>query len=237
LRSSPHHPEGDGLAERTVQSAKLKLRLLLAERKVPSYEWPTLLAEVAFLLNAQTNASTKFSPHELYYGSRLRHPVLAANIASVSAPAGLSNEESVATTRARVLESSAVARQNLCLARRKAKHFYDRKTKPKNIGVGDFVLVDNRYRRSGLDTTFGGPYEVKKRVGPNLTLEGKRGRKVIHVNRCKKFHVKSTEYPITLLVDDDVWDAETDDGSHEPNPPRRSERPRCSTIDADYVYY
>jgi hypothetical protein len=41
--SSPYHLEGDGTAERTIQTAKQVLRALITERKLPQSGWDMLL--------------------------------------------------------------------------------------------------------------------------------------------------------------------------------------------------
>lgn len=220
LHSSPHHPEGDGLAENTVQAAKLKLRCLLEERKIPSYKWPSLLLEVTFALNSKVNTSTKVSPHELYFGDVLRHPVLTSDLAVSTSGSSESPEEAAANVRNRITKLTDQVQTNQLAARVTMKRFYDRKTRHRDIGVGDLVLVDNRYRRSGLDPTFTGPFEVRSRNGPTVTLEGKRGPKTIHLNRCKKFRIADHGYPIPILANDEVW---TDDTPSD-DAPRRSPR-------------
>ena len=47
LHSTPYHPQGDGEAERGIQSFKQTMRCLLAENNMSRTEWPRLLRECA----------------------------------------------------------------------------------------------------------------------------------------------------------------------------------------------
>ena len=51
LRSSPYHPQGDGQAERNIQTVKQTLRCILADRELEKDCWPSILQEVAHTLN------------------------------------------------------------------------------------------------------------------------------------------------------------------------------------------
>ena len=73
--TSAYHPQGDGQAERTIESIKQSLRCFLAELSTERSHWPTILQEVAFSHNSLMNKSTRFSPNELMYGLRLRSPL------------------------------------------------------------------------------------------------------------------------------------------------------------------
>ena len=70
LISSPYHPEGDGQAERSVQTVKALIRGISAEEGVPKYAWPSILQQVAFVHNSSVNTSTKYTPYELMYGDK-----------------------------------------------------------------------------------------------------------------------------------------------------------------------
>ena len=71
--SSPYPPAGDGEAERAIQSMKQGLRCQLAEQAENKTEWPTVLQQASFAHNSLQNVSTKYSPHELMYGTTLVH--------------------------------------------------------------------------------------------------------------------------------------------------------------------
>ena len=75
LHSSAYHPEGDGKAERTIQSFKQCMRCCLEERKISQTNWPKLTQEISFICNSQINASTKCTPHEVMFGEKLRSKV------------------------------------------------------------------------------------------------------------------------------------------------------------------
>ena len=72
LHSSPYHPQGDGQAERSIETFKQTMRCLLQDRRVKETDWHTLVQEVTFNCNSQINVSTGVSPHEVMYGVRLR---------------------------------------------------------------------------------------------------------------------------------------------------------------------
>ena len=72
-RPSPYHSEGDGQAERTVQTFKQALRCLLEDRHIEKSNLQALLLEDTFVCNGQPYSSTGFSPHQLMYGPYV-HP-------------------------------------------------------------------------------------------------------------------------------------------------------------------
>ena len=66
--------EGNGQAERSIQSAKTLIRCVAAEEDIPKYAWPSILQQVTFMHNATVNTSTKYTPYELMYGTKPKLP-------------------------------------------------------------------------------------------------------------------------------------------------------------------
>ena len=67
-RSSPYHPEGNGQAERSIQTVKSLIRCMSSEKGIPRHAWPTILQKLAFQHNCSMNASTTYAPDEMMYG-------------------------------------------------------------------------------------------------------------------------------------------------------------------------
>ena len=57
-RSSAYHQQGDGQAERSIQSFKTALSCIFEDRQIADTHWPKLLQEITFILNSLPNAST-----------------------------------------------------------------------------------------------------------------------------------------------------------------------------------
>lgn len=94
--------------------------------------------------------------------------------------------------RSRLEEMSALAHQNMELAQRKQKTWYDRKSRGRTFEPGQKVLLLLPTDDSKLLAKWHGPYEVTKRVG-DVTYEismPERGKKkqIFHINLLKEFH-------------------------------------------------
>ena len=70
-RSSTYHPAEDGEEERAIQNSKQSLRCQLAEQRSEKTDWTSVLLRAAFAHNTLQNSSTKFTPSELMYRTKI----------------------------------------------------------------------------------------------------------------------------------------------------------------------
>ena len=195
LRSSPYHPEGDGQAERSVETFKQAMRCLLAERRIAETDWPALVQEVTFICNAYGNASTGYSPQEVMYGAPLRSK--ADCIFPCSKPSNFTDIHSYCkhAEEARI-ELAERVRENLLSSQRRMETNYNRGTKSYDIESGDWVWLKDETRSNSLSPVFKGPWLVIERLGVNLRIaksDGDGGQtRIVHLNRCRKASQGST---------------------------------------------
>ena len=78
-RSSPYHPEGNGQAERSIQTIKGIARRITAERKLEKYQWPTILQEATFMMNTTLNSGIGVTPFEAMHGDKAMLPSVIAS--------------------------------------------------------------------------------------------------------------------------------------------------------------
>ena len=198
--STPYHPEGDGLAERSIGTVKQVMRCLLLEREIPKTDWTCLLSEVGFVCNSMVNSSTGISPHELMYGNRLRDPIDTL-LENSPAPGNPGEGEYVEELKNRQEELQELAAQNSRDAKERIKRTYDRSKKDSIASEGDQVFLRNESRCDSLDPLYIGPYLVTKKRKANVLLRdlitGKE--KWVHLNRCKPLSSRH-EVPMGLSV-------------------------------------
>ena len=72
LRTSPYHPQTDGLVERFNQTLKAMLRKCVSEK---GKDWDKLVPYLLFAYREVPQESTGFSPFELLYGRDVRGPL------------------------------------------------------------------------------------------------------------------------------------------------------------------
>ena len=69
LRTSPYHPQMDGLVELFKQTVKAMLK------KLVNSSWDSMLLNVLFAYKEVPQSTTGFSPFELLYGREVRGPL------------------------------------------------------------------------------------------------------------------------------------------------------------------
>ena len=67
-RSTPYHPEGDGISERHIGVMKGLFCSKLLQKKLPQRRWTEVLPDVQLAMNSKKHASARYSPFELMYG-------------------------------------------------------------------------------------------------------------------------------------------------------------------------
>ena len=148
-RSSPYHPEGDGLAERQIGIMKGLFRTKLSSRKLTAKAWPELLPDVQLSMNTKRHASTKHTPFELMYGGSPRtreSPVAGANDQQQPS-CGIRHlhEETESQKQSQV----KTAQTHLKEAAEEMKKQYDEHANQGILEVGDRVYVKKQYVSKG----------------------------------------------------------------------------------------
>ena len=72
IRTTPYHPQTDGLVERFNRTLKSMLKKVASEE---GRDWDTLLPYILFAYREVPQASTGFSPFELVFGREVRGPL------------------------------------------------------------------------------------------------------------------------------------------------------------------
>ena len=75
LRSSSYHPQGNRSAERAIGFIKTILRSMCLSRSLNISRWDDVLPEAILHCNNTTNASKKFSPFQVAYGTPVNMPL------------------------------------------------------------------------------------------------------------------------------------------------------------------
>lgn len=203
IRTTPYHPQTDGLTERFNQTLKQMLRKFVSES---GRDWDQWLPYLLFAYREVPQASTGFSPFELLYGYEVKGP-LALLQGMWEGSNGGSEPTNVVSyvfqMRERLQEMTSLAQKHLGEARVQQKTWYDPRARQRNLEVGQKVLVMLPSRESKLLAKWQGPYDVKKRLGPTtyeISMPGQeRSSRVLHVNLLKKW-VPRTEKAQSLMI-------------------------------------
>ena len=193
VRTSPYHPQSDGLVEHFNQTLKMMLRKLVTKE---GKDWDKLLPYVLFAYREVPQASTGFSPFELIYGCKVRGPMAVLREAWES---GKSQDASVVAhvvqIREQLQQMTDLVEQNMEKAQANQKKWLPEVAS----------LSQETTSTSKLLAQWQGPYEVVKPIGEvdyMINMHDRRNkRQVFHVNMLKQFH-SSTDENSSFLVSD-----------------------------------
>ena len=190
VRTSPYHPQTDGLVERFNGTLKGMLRRLPKEELD---DWDNMSPYLLFAYREVSQESTGFSPFEMLYGHRVRGPLdILKEFWEGDRKSSESIVEYVLKMRRRIAVMKSLAHENQIESQRKQKTYYDRKARDRSFGEGDKVLVLLPSSSKKLAAEWQGPYMVRRPTGPvdyEIDMKGKSKRyRVFHVNMLREWH-------------------------------------------------
>ncbi|KAL1271128.1 hypothetical protein QQF64_030146 [Cirrhinus molitorella] len=203
LRTTPFHPQTDGLTERFNQTFKQMLRKFI---KGSGKDWDQWLPYLLFAYREVPQASTGFSPFELLYGRDVRGPLTLLRELWEGNPGGgdgVNVISYVLQMRERLEAMTKLAQAHMAEAQRHQKSWYDRSAGERSFSPGQKVLVMLPSHESKLLAKWQGPFEIKRKLGPTTyeiaTPNLGRCTKVLHINLLKEW-IPCSEKSQVLMV-------------------------------------
>ena len=191
IRTTPYHPQTDGLVERFNGTLKAMLKKFVSRNQK---DWDEYLPYLLFAYREVPQESTGFSPFELLFGRHVRGPL---DILRESWTGDVENEETpvaayVVQMRDRLQEMAELVKENAGKAQQRQKRAYDRGSAQRTLQVGHQALVLLPNQRNRLKLEWVGPYKVIRQVTPvdyEVETPGRRKeRKVYHINLLKRWY-------------------------------------------------
>ena len=150
LRTTPYHPQGNGITERMNRTILHMLRTLPETMKS---KWPTTINKLVHAYNCTKHSVTGFSPFRLMFGREATLPI--------DVILGISNESGSQrnhTEYVKKFEQDLKQAWSIVKTNQKAKHEQNKKQNNRKpllgpVGVGDRVLIRN--------TETGGPGKIR----------------------------------------------------------------------------
>ena len=177
-RTTPYHPQGDGMVERFNRTLLQLLRTYVTSQ----HDWETYLPHVLYAYRTSQHTATGVSPFLLLYGRQPAPCPLATQLGYdlLSYPAHL---------QARLAELQDFVHTNLTQAAHLQKSHYDNHTMESTFIPGDPVWLSIP-TAGKLDPRWEGEWVIKSVKGP-VTIEICDGKhtKVVHSNRLQHRYV------------------------------------------------
>ncbi|GJU27026.1 putative reverse transcriptase domain-containing protein [Tanacetum coccineum] len=178
----------DGQSERTIQTLEDMLRACVLDFRG---SWDVQLLLVEFSYNNSYHSSVRCAPFEALYGRKCRSLIMWAEVGEGQ----LIGSELVQETTEKISQ----IKDRLKVARDRQKSYADKRRKPLEFSVGDYVFLKVspckgvvRFGKKGkLAPRFVGPFEIIKKVGSvayrlDLPEELNDVHDMFHVSNLKK---------------------------------------------------
>nr|XP_033936295.1 uncharacterized protein K02A2.6-like [Pseudochaenichthys georgianus] len=144
LRTTPYHPQTDGLTERFNQTLKQMLRKFVNNSGT---DWDQWLPYLLFAYREVPQASTGFSPFELLYGHEVRGPLsLLREIweGNKARDDSVNIVSYVVQMRDRLEKMSRLAQSHMAVAQQQQKSWYDRSARQRSFNPGQKTDASDR---------------------------------------------------------------------------------------------
>ncbi|GJW26866.1 putative reverse transcriptase domain-containing protein [Tanacetum coccineum] len=187
--STGYHPQTDGQSERTIQTLEDMLRACVLDFRG---SWDVHLPLVEFSYNNSYHSSVRCAPFKALYGRKCRSISMWAEVGEGQ----LIGPELVKETTEKISQ----IKDRLKASRDHQKSYADKRRKPLEFSIGDYVLLKVspwkgviRFRKKGkLAPRFVGPFEIIKKIGPvtyrlDLLEELNGVHDMFHMSNLKMF--------------------------------------------------
>ncbi|GKC80907.1 putative reverse transcriptase domain-containing protein [Tanacetum coccineum] len=184
----------DSQSEHTIQTLEDMLRACVLDFEG---SWDVHLPLVEFSYNNSYHSSVRYAPFEALYGRKCRSPIMWAEVGEGQ----LIGPELVQETTEKISQ----IKDRLKAVRDRQKSYVDKRRKPLEFSVGDYVLLKVSPwkcvvcfgKKGKLAPRFVGPFEIIKKVGPvayrlDLPEELNGVHDMFHVSNLKKCLVDPT---------------------------------------------
>ena len=190
-RTTPYHPESDGMVERLNGSIERMLKCYVEHNQ---QDWDNKLPLVMSAYRSSVHATTKYTPHYLLYGHEYSLPVdlILPRKNPVHATYGQYARHLKSSFQKAYKVAKATTAGNMMLQ----KKYYDRKSYGNTYDDGSLVWLFTPHRDPGtsrkLYKPWSGPWQVVWRKGVVYKIENVDTKKVqtVHFNRMKQYNVR-----------------------------------------------
>lgn len=195
VRTTPYHPQTDGLVERFNQTLKNILTKFVSDI---GKDWDKWLPYLLFAYHKVPQASTGFAPFELLFAHQVRAPLdVLRDSWEINDKSRKQNLLSyVLQMRDKLQQAVTTARENLQEAQKKQKVWYDRKARARTFQPGDQVFLLLPTSENKLLGKWH-PFKVRRKVGSvNYEIEmpsRQQPLQMFHINMLKKWHEQASQ--------------------------------------------
>ena len=186
IRTSPYHPQTDGMLERFHGTLKSMMRKSCPNQK----QWDEWLPYTLFAYRDATHAATGFSPFELLFGRQARGPLTLVK-EQWTGRSNLSQSvvEYVLDLQEKMAQSAELARETEKQAKQSSKTWYDRRASSRSFKAGAQVLALLPDERHKFQPQWNGPYTVLEKLSDVTyrveTPERKKKWRLFHINMLR----------------------------------------------------
>ena len=138
VRTSPYHPQSNGVVERAHQTLRCMIGKMDPEKRS---KWPSHLGSVIIAYNATRSLVTGFLPYFLMFGRRPHLPIDLLFPTAMRQETSRTVDEYVLSLYERLKEALPVARDSTKLEAQRQKRHYDRRAGAVELQPGDKVLI------------------------------------------------------------------------------------------------
>ncbi|XP_064462232.1 uncharacterized protein LOC135372664 [Ornithodoros turicata] len=201
LHTTPYHPMANGMVEKFNGTLKQMLRRMSQEQ--PRH-WDRYIAPLLFAYREVPQASLGFSPFELLYGRTVRGPltILKELWTGHASEEAIPIYQYVLDLRSRLEATCKLAKEELSKAKAKQAGYYNRKARPRELHVGQPVLVLLPTEHNKLTMQWKGPYQVvKRRNDCDYEIQVGANTKVFHINILKQYVIRDGAHCAAVAVE------------------------------------